>query len=393
MIHAIRLRNFKCFRTLNIALAPITLFAGLNGMGKSSVLQAILLIRQSFESNDLRYGRLLLGGPLTDIGSGADALFEEAEEDAIEIEMLVETKPLEQHIITFRFAYDRESDSLCDSDLGKLDELPLGVRDDAGVESNLLYKLYLKPSLLADVFFFVAAERLGPRKTLPLSASSARKRDLGMKGEYVLQILLEYGEHRLLSEDDPRRRVAPSLRFSDQVDAWLQDISPGSHLGDIEAIRSADAALAGFAFDRKGDVRSRRFRATNVGFGLSYVLPVIVALLLAEPGELVILENPEAHMHPRGQTCLGQLAARAAAAGVQVIAETHSDHFLDGVRIDVRHRHLEPKDTAFHYFIRSGIEASVVSPTIDVDGRLSEWPEGFFDQHGENLAILLAPKN
>jgi predicted ATPase len=98
-------------------------------------------------------------------------------------------------------------------------------------------------------------------------------------------------------------------------------------------------------------------------------------------------------MHPRGQTRLGQLAARAAAAGVQVIVETHSDHFMDGVRIDVREGILKPEDAAFHYFERARDAVLATSPSIDADGRLDSWPDGFFDQHDENVVQLLAPKS
>jgi predicted ATPase len=224
-----------------------------------------------------------------------------------------------------------------------------------------------------------------------MSESRARKGDIGVRGEYILHMLLEHGG-TAIPDDDPRLIDAPSQRLVDQLDAWLQEISPGSHL-ELEAVRSADIAIGGFTFDREGDVVSRRFRATNVGFGLSYVMPVIVSLIVSQPRGLLIIENPEAHLHPRGQTMLGRLAARTAAAGVQVIVETHSDHFLDGVRISVRDGILSPFDAAFHFFERRGIEANVVSPTIDSDGRLSEWPGGFFDQHDENLARLLAPKS
>ena len=79
-------------------------------------------------------------------------------------------------------------------------------------------------------------------------------------------------------------------------------------------------------------------------------------------------------------------------AGVQVIVETHSDHFMDGVRIAVRDELISPEGTAFHYFERVDGASVVSSPQIDVDGRLSTWPAGFFDQHEENLAKLLAPR-
>jgi predicted ATPase len=372
MIRQLRLHNFKCFKDLNLPLAPATLLAGLNGMGKSSVVQAMLLLYQSFESGDLAAGRLLLCGDFVDLGSGVDVLYEDADDDAIEIGLKVERKPLLLEY-QFRFIYDRKSDRLQEPDVSTT-----GADDGTG-------------RLFAGGFSYLSAERLGPRKTLPLSESRVRKADIGVRGEYFLHLLLEHGAS-LLPENDPRLRDAPSRQLADQVDAWLQEASPGSHL-DFEAVRAADIAISGFKFDRPGDVQSRRFRATNVGFGLSYSLPVIVALLSSKPSSTVIIENPEAHLHPKGQTRLGQLAARTAAAGVQVIIETHSDHFMDGLRIDVHDGRLAPDKAAIHYFVRKGIEASVQSPTIDNDGRLSEWPEGFFDQYDQNLARLLAPRS
>ena len=122
------------------------------------------------------------------------------------------------------------------------------------------------------------------------------------------------------------------------------------------------------------------------------MLPVIVALLSAKKGGLVLLENPEAHLHPKGQTRLGELVALTTAAGAQVFVETHSDHFMDGIRLAVRDKIVTPKSVAFHYFAQDGNASKVNSPQIDEDGRLSEWPSGFFDQHEENLSRLLAPK-
>ena len=237
---------------------------------------------------------------------------------------------------------------------------------------------------------YVQAERVGPRKSYPLSEVLARRGDLGTRGEYAWNFLHDY-RSELVAGDDPRRADAEGHRLADVVDHWLQDVSPGAHL-QLEAVRAADAVLAGFTFARPGDVASRRHRATNVGFGLSYVLPVVLALL-SEPGTLCLIENPEAHLHPRGQTRLAELAVRAAAAGVQVFAETHSDHFLDGVRLAIHDGLIAPSEVAIHYFERDGGRAVVSSPTVDADGRLSRWPAGFFDQHEQNLARLLAPRS
>ena len=87
MLQQIILQNFKCFDTLNVTCAPLTLLSGLNGMGKSSVIQSLLILRQSFESGALMGGSLMLDGVMADLGTGMDVLFEGAEEDTISFEL------------------------------------------------------------------------------------------------------------------------------------------------------------------------------------------------------------------------------------------------------------------------------------------------------------------
>ena len=190
-----------------------------------------------------------------------------------------------------------------------------------------------------------------PRKLYPVSEVLARKGDFGQNSEHAWNLLSHYNDTSL-PPDDPRRGKSGRLNLGGVIDDWLQEVSPGAHL-ELEQVISADAIVAGFTFNRPGDVRSRRHRATNVGFGLSYVLPVMLALLV-RPGTMCLIENPESHLHPRGQTKLAELAARASSAGVQVFVETHSDHFMDGIRIAVREGIISPEQTAFHYFEREG---------------------------------------
>ena len=196
----------------------------------------------------------------------------------------------------------------------------------------------------------------------------------------------------LLDATDPRFPGRKRARLLEVVDYWLQEITPGTHLQSKINLPNADALVARFEFDKLGDRGTNRYRTTNVGFGLSYVLPVLAGLL-APPGVLCLIENPEAHLHPKGQTKLAELAVRASLSGIQVIAETHSDHFMDGVRIAVRNGLIQPNETAFHYFHRDNDRTVVSSPEVNADGRLSSWPPGFFDQHEDNLAKLLAPKS
>jgi predicted ATPase len=106
---------------------------------------------------------------------------------------------------------------------------------------------------------------------------------------------------------------------------------------------------------------------------------------------LLLLENPEAHLHPQGQAALGELIARCANDGIQIIVETHSDHLLNGVRLAVKKGLIANADVVLHFFSRSVEtgEAFVQSPAILENGRLSNWPDGFFDQWDKDVDALL----
>lgn len=371
MLTKIRLTNFKAFNDVTLRCGSLTLLCGVNGTGKSSVLQALLLLRQSVQSGAMHRLRLELQGDLVAIGTGRDALYEDAETDTVGIGL--DADGCVSCSLSFRVLSDEGRDS---------DVLEAVAADGPSAD------WWATPPFGGEVNY-VHAERVGPRKFYAQSDSMARRGELGARGEYALNYLSERGTS-LLPPKDPRVQGTEGRRVLDVVDRWLGEVSPGAHLR-LDKVVQADALVAGFSFDRAGDVGSREFRATNVGFGLSYSLPVLTALMASE-GTLCLIENPEAHLHPRGQTRIAELAARAAAAGVQVMVETHSDHFLDGVRIAVRDELLAPSEVAIHYFEREGGEAKVTSPKMESDGRLSSWPMGFFDQHEDNLARLLAPK-
>ena len=374
MLRKITLSNFKCFRSLVLDCQPLTLLCGVNGIGKSSLIQALLVLRQSFESGDLLRGKLDLGGGLADLGTGRDVLFEGADNDNVSFALECDQIP---NPWVRSFEYAETADQLM-ADVGS-----------RARHSDFVPEEWCQVPPFAKTLLYVDAERVGPRKSYPLSESLASRGDFGTSSEYALNFLNLHQNDRLPVED-PRCLYRRSHRLIEVVNLWLQEVTPGARL-QFETIQAADALIAGFSFERPGDVPTRRYRATNVGFGLSYTLPVLLALL-SNVGTLCLIENPEAHLHPRGQTVLAELAARASLAGVQVIVETHSDHFMDGVRIAVRDRLVSPDAVGFHYFERVDGATVVSSPRVDADGRLSTWPPGFFDQHEENLAKLLAPR-
>ena len=423
MLRRIGLVNFKCFERLDLPCAALNLLCGLNGMGKSSVLQALLVLRQSFRTGGLLEGRLILGGTLTDLGVGSEVLFEGKNEALVGFVLFGDATTGGAAPWVWAFEHEKAGDQLTAVTSDEVERrilladgsptawraarLPSSsdvVASDAALERigvpvpedgqryprAWVARAWRGVPPFGGHVVHVPAERVGPRKSYPLAEILARRGDFGANAEYAWNYLNDR-QNAPLPNDDPRRADSAGRRLIDVVDHWLQNVSPGAHL-QLRAVFDADSVIAGFTFDGKGDAATRRYRATNVGFGLSYVLPVVLGLL-ASPGTLCLVENPEAHLHPRGQTKLAELAVRAARAGVQVFVETHSDHFIDGVRLAVRDGLIAPDETAFHYFERQGDgRVDVSSPTVDADGRLSYWPAGFFDQHEENLTRLLAPR-
>ena len=122
------------------------------------------------------------------------------------------------------------------------------------------------------------------------------------------------------------------------------------------------------------------------------MLPVLTALLKAKDGELIILENPEAHLHPRAQRLLGELISKAASTGAQIIVETHSDHILNGIRISVKNNDLEADKVKLFFFMRERVaekyNVNVYAPVLAQNGDVDIWPEGFFDEWDNALAEL-----
>jgi predicted ATPase len=366
MLSSLTLKNFKPFENQSFSLKPLTLLTGLNSTGKSSVLQSLLLLRQSSQQDELldRVG-LVLNGDLVSIGTGQDALFKRAKEDVITLKVGMNNDIKG----TWTFDCDRQSDIMRIS--------TLSIADGSVYNSGLFN----------DNFHYLKAERIAPRNYFQMSDFKVRQhQQIGSQGEFTTHFL-SINEYKKIPHSQLSHPSAQSDILKSQVEAWLGEISPGTRV-DIELHSGMDVVNLQYSYEDNNS-----YRSTNVGFGITYTLPIIVAILSASSDTLILLENPEAHLHPRGQSKMGELIALAASCGIQIILETHSDHVLNGIRKAVKYKKLEADKVQINYFeryLKKGQPTTeIITPRIYQSGGIDRWPDGFFDQAEKDLMDLL----
>ena len=360
--------DFKCFEDLQLDLANLNVLAGVNSMGKSSAIQALLLLRQSFEMGSLDKG-IHLNGPIVQIGTGYNLMNRNSNLEKVTIKLDVGSDNL-----FWSFSYDKNSD--------------FQKNEADPVDENTL----LACNLFKPTFSFVSADRMGPKRFYEKSYHEIyEKNQVGIRGELYADYLAERGLQDKIGTEGVKHPYVANTTLLYQTEAWLSEISPGVHLN---AKTHQEAGIVELEYA----VSAEKYSPINVGFGLSYVAPIILALLKAEKGDLVILENPEAHLHPKGQRKMGELISRAAAEGVQIVLETHSDHVLNGIRLSVKQNIISKDVVKLNYFYKD-IEKNPVlgerniykkcSPVILESGSISDWPDGFFDEWDKALIELL----
>ncbi len=368
MLQSIRIQNYKALKDVDMMLSNFVLVSGLNNAGKSSLIQVLLLLRQSHEKKVLTSKGLLLKGDYVSVGKGMDALTKDAEEER------------------FRFVLDWENGDSLEMEFGYD-----GASNLQPIEIVRPEDFDFSQALFSNRFKYLSAERTGPKSTYPVSEYDIEDLEsLGINGEYTAHFLFAKGS-RPLSIAKLKHENARSDELLAQLDAWMSEIAPGIRVTP-NVIRDIDQASLHYQFETAAGY-TEKFRPENVGFGLTYVLPVVTSILASKKGDLVIVENPEAHLHPAGQTAVAKLMALAAENGVQVIAETHSDHFLNGLRVAVAQGKIKPENTSLFYFAKKpefgDYAVDVTNPFVDGDGRIDEWPAGFFDEWDVNLDKLL----
>ena len=340
MITTLSLKNFKAFEDETFEFGLLNILSGLNNSGKSSVIQSLRLLYEQKPLSDM--------GPL-DVYKRSDSK---------------------------GFALSCEQKT-------KQDTIIFACNEAANEP--------LKSGRLDGIVSYISADRFGPRNSLPLSIDETIT-TVGSKGEYIVDYLTRF-EEDLVALKVPDALVAGKGNgVRANIEEWLRFISPGV---DFKCLSDKDTDIGRTMFNNH--------RPVHVGFGLSYTLPVIASILIhasqlaagKTESVLLLIENPEAHLHPSGQTKMGEMLSLAASCGVQLVVETHSDHLLNGVRIAVKNKKV-PHTAVKCFFFKSGKwdavseePSDVVPVEFDEYGMIDYWPEGFFDETEKSLQRLL----
>lgn len=342
----LRLLNFKCFVDKEISFRQCTVLTGGNAVGKSSIIQALLLC--DYLINNAEYQLAL--------------------KDVIHIA-----------VGGMRRLVSQRSQKIADMDLGfEIDGESVKITIDK--ENPARYYISKAVAAKMNPVIYLSAERIGPRSYYQ-AEGTPRLDAHGNNAAYLMELADMEGlqiPYSLIVDDK-------TMKFSYQVECWLDLIMNTP----IQISNKVDYESARAELSYKNDLVDAPIVPPLTGFGISYCLPIIVAgLWCASKGQqILIVENPEAHLHPFSQSMVGKFLAMVADAGVQVIVETHSEHVLDGARI--QSYKLGKIDNFIANFLTLRDNAIDVKQIfIEKNGELSDWPHGFFDQKQNDLRDL-----
>lgn len=371
MIRYLQIENFKSLKKIGFPLERLNLMFGLNGMGKSSLIQALLLLRQSYWMNDKNnLNQLFFNGPLLGLGTKKDVFCQTRESQQI------------RFFIHFRDQCEMD----CRYGYGEQSQLLDSVRKtgDISINSNVFNEALFSN----ENFVYLSADHISPQKEYSTeNFNFIGINPLGNKGNYAVPFLARMGDQIQV----PSELCIKSGRTSsliDQTSAWMGRVSPEIRLFAQDNMVTQKASMR-IRYEGSRLV-SDDILPINTGYGISYVLPLIVALLTSNKDSLILVENPESHLHPRAQSAMAELLSRAAAHGAQIICESHSDHIINGVRVSVKNRIISENDLTVDFFSKnSDQETKVDNINIDHNGNLSEYPKGLLDEWGILMSQLI----
>ncbi|CAN5303530.1 DUF3696 domain-containing protein [soil metagenome] len=445
MLTHLHIKNFKAWKdTGSVRLAPLTVIFGANSAGKSSLGHLLLALQQTARSSD-RKRALNLGDTtsMIDLGTFADCLHGHDLKAHLEFELGWDLpRPLEvRDPLVSTARYQGSQMELAVELVAGRAEQPevqamtyvLGDRQEERLDVALRRDDKRKFSLTSNQYSFEMAQGrkwpleepekfyrvsdvsmarfqnagfladfalstesmlnslsyLGPLRNHPQRTyqwSGDTPSSVGQTGEYaVAAILAAQSEGRLLNRGPKRAKQG----FAEFIAAWLKD------LGVIHdfSVRAVAKGRKEYEVLVKTHVRAPEVKITDVGFGVSQVLPALVQAFYCPPHSTVWMEQPEIHLHPQVQAELADVFISATQARengrerhVQLIVESHSEHFLNRLQRRVAEGTVAPEDVAVYFCRRAGAATELEPLRLDMFGEIENWPENFFGNEMADIA-------
>ena len=400
MLKRIGFDNFKCLSGKDFNLSKVNVFTGYNGRGKSSVMQAILMLSQSVRKDDLNsFAHLHVNGDLVKLGDFDELLFNT---DKLYFDVSMILSNTKDHEIVL--GYDMDNDykvgvlKKCEIDgenfFDTASSMPSSSNDSKKSDIGDLRQLpvYVYNHFWSQNLHYVSANRQGPVKFVERDEVPEYFR-VGADGSRTINTLSSY-------RDKVDKRMNINLDDDNSYDLmtaatkWIDNIMNGGslnvsgnaiHTNDGQGnIKKSTILSLGFGVKEDGNI----YPSYHVGFGYSYILSIVVTALIAKEGDIVIVENPEAHLHPEAQTRLTFMLAKLGARGVQVFIETHSEHVINGIRLAALKEEyaLDNEDVRIFFFDKDFQKKDLI---IEKNGKILNWPERFFDQYQKELSEII----
>ncbi|MDM5320365.1 AAA family ATPase [Bacillus pumilus] len=414
--------SIKGYKSINdeqeIELKPLTILVGTNSSGKSSFIQPILLLKQTIEES-YDPGALLLNGPLAKFTNFEQLLHKSKENkaDCFEVGFRIDNKH------TCKFTYAKKDGELIvknaiyinqikndkhdkheyenvriDHDMsieemrkqipsrlfklmndfaesdGDIPEIKIS-RNRCFISLELIFKFDedlkkgisfpgARPNIVIKNLIHLPGLRGNPERTYPVTSLNQKSDFVNLPGKferYVASIL-----HRWKSEDNSK---------AVEVEKYLGLLDLTNKIG-TNKINDTQIEIN---VSTNSDEEDNFVNIADVGLGVSQTLPVLVALVYAQPGQIVYIEQPEIHLHPRGQYIFSQIIQEAVSRGVRVVIETHSSLIIKGIQTEVANKNINHKHVSLNWFKRVNGETKVESADLDADGTFGDWPIDFTD--------------
>ena len=326
MIDTIRIMALKSIKDLTVKCSKLNLFVGTNSSGKSSILQALLLLTQQE-----------LNGKYISIGEFREVRNYYMPNNSIRIEIFEKNK---KKPVWIEFTEDEEKESYSiKTSMGE--ESVLAVMENDGYtdseQSDYLFEEF--------GFHYLSCHRIGAKDIY--AKNMLNESDFGIDGEYALAYLLK-NESETVADELVVKGPDVTNSLLEQVNYWLNYIV-GTTLS-IKDLKKTNYLQVKYNNNPANASSETLFcRPINVGSGISYLISIIISCLGAERDSIIIIENPEIHLHPKAQSKLCDFLSYVSKANRQLFVETHSDHIFNGLRVGVATGNIQQEDISVNF--------------------------------------------